>query len=322
LLDAARESLAAYVGALPGDLIFVPNATAGLNAVARSLRLEPGDEVLATDHEYGALDLTWEFVCAKAGARYVRQPVPAPIESAEAVVEAVWSGATARTRVLFLSHITSRTAVRFPVEELCRRARAAGILAIVDGAHAPGQVAVDLASLGADCYGGNCHKWLCAPKGAGFLWARPEHQRWIEPLVVSWGFEAQQLFADRSHWQGTRDPAAFLSVPAALDFLREHGWDAVRDRCHELVREARRALSAWSGLEPLTPDSRDWFVQMASLPLPPCDPDEVQRRLRDEHRIEVPVWDWEGRQLIRISVQAYNTPADVERLAESLSALF
>jgi isopenicillin-N epimerase len=318
LMDGARAALAAEVGAASGDLVFAPNATAALNTVARSLRLEPGDEVLSTDHEYGALDLTWEFVCARAGARYMRRSVPVPVRSREEVVESVWSGVNDRTRVLHFSHITSRTAIVFPVAELCRRARSAGILAVVDGAHAPGQIPLDLDSIGADVYAGNCHKWLCAPKGAGFLWARPEHQRWIEPAVVSWGFEPDQPFSERSHWQGTRDPAAFLSVPAAIEFQREHDWNSVRDRCHELVREARRRLTEWTGLEPLTPDSRDWFVQMASLPLPPCNPDDVQRRLREGHRIEVPVRDWKGTPLVRVSVQGYNTEADVAALVEAL----
>jgi isopenicillin-N epimerase len=318
LLDEARAELAAYVGADPGDLVWAPNATAALNMVARSLDLEPGDEILTTDHEYGALDLTWDFVCRKTAARYVKQPVRPPFRSPEDVVEALWAGVTERTRVLFFSHISSRTATVFPVEELCRRARAAGIMTIVDGAHAPGQIPVDLGSIGADVYAGNCHKWLCAPKGSGFLWARPEHQPWIEPAVVSWGFAPDQAFAERSHWQGTRDPAAFLSVPAAIAFQREHAWERVRDRYHELTREARASISAWSGLEPLTPDSREWFVQMASLPLPPCDPEEVHRRLHEEHAIEVPVWDWNGTPLIRVSLQAYNTAADLEALVDAL----
>ena len=318
LLDDARAVLAAELGAEAGDLVFAPNATAALNTVARSLHLQPGDEILTTDHEYGALELTWEFVARKTGARYVRQPVPIPARSPEEVVEAVWAGRTERTRVLFLSHVSSRTALRFPVEELCRRAQGAGILSVVDGAHAPGQIPLDLAALGADVYGGNCHKWLCAPKGSGFLWARPEHQPWIEPAVVSWGYAPGQPFAERRHWQGTGDPAAYLSVPAAIDFQREHGWDEVRDRCHELVREARRAITGWTGLEPPAPDSRDWFVQMASLPLPPCDAEEVQRRLREEHRIEIPVFEWNGRQLVRVSVQGYNSAGDVEALVEAL----
>jgi isopenicillin-N epimerase len=314
LLDAARVDLARLVGGRPEDLFFFPNATAGVNAAARSLRLEPGDEILSTDHEYGAVDLTWEFVAAKTGARYVRQTVAVPLGSAEEIAEAVWAGAGPRTRVLSVSHITSRTAVRFPVEELCRRAREAGILSIVDGAHAVAQIPLDVEAVGADLYAGNCHKWLCAPKGAGFLWARPEQQDWLEPAVVTWGYEPGQRFAERSHWQGTRDPSSYLSVPAAIDFQLEHRWDDVRQRCYELVDWTRAAVAGWSGLEPL---SRD-LLQMASIPLPPCDVEEVQRRLFAEHRIEVPVWEWNGMPLVRVSVQGYNSAEDVEALAEAL----
>jgi isopenicillin-N epimerase len=314
LLDVARGELAAFVGADPADLVFFPNATAAVNAVARSLALEPGDEVLTTNHEYGALALTWKFVCAKTGARYVPQRVPAPLGSPEEVADAVWAGSGPRTRVLFVSHITSETAVQLPVEELCRRAREAGVLSIVDGAHAVSQLDLDLSALGADFFAGNCHKWLCAPKGSGFLWARREQQDWVEPGVVSWGYEPGRPFGERSHWQGTRDPAAYLSVPAAIDFQREHDWAAVRRRCQALVAEARAAVSEWSGLEPVAEQP----LQMASLPVPLCDPEEVRRRLFDEHRIEIPVSEWEGRPLVRISVAAYNTPRDVEALVEAL----
>ncbi|MBN1661062.1 MAG: aminotransferase class V-fold PLP-dependent enzyme, partial [Anaerolineae bacterium] len=192
LMRAARQALGSYLGAEADDLVYVPNATTGLNAVARALPLLPGDEVLATDHEYGALDRTWRFVCARRGARYVNQPVPLPVESAEQVVEAIWGGVTERTRVLFLSHITSPTALILPVEALVRRARSAGILTVIDGAHVPGQTPLDLEALGADFYSGNCHKWLCSPKGAGFLYARREVQNLLEPLVVSWGWQPEE----------------------------------------------------------------------------------------------------------------------------------
>jgi isopenicillin-N epimerase len=305
LLHDARAALAAFVGARVDDLVLVENATAGVNALARSLRLDRGDEVLATDHEYGGLVKTWNHVCARAGAQFVQHPVDLtdPVES-------LWSAVTERTRVLYVSHIASATAVRFPVEELCRRAREAGILAVVDGAHVPGQIPLDLASLGADVYTGNCHTWLCAPKGAGFLWARPEHQQWLDPLVISWGYDDDSSFAERHGWQGTRDPAAYLAVPAAIEFQRANDWDRVRERCHALLADALDAL----GREPLAGD----FVQMAAFELPPCDVEDVQRRLREEHAIEVPCWEWNGRPLLRISVQGYNTREDLERLVAAL----
>ncbi|HET8839840.1 MAG TPA: aminotransferase class V-fold PLP-dependent enzyme, partial [Ktedonobacteraceae bacterium] len=190
LLREAREQLAMYVGTQADQLVFVENATFGVNIVARSLQLEPGDEVLATDHEYGASDRTWRFLCGQRQVRYINQPIPLPLTSDEEMLEYLWRGVTTRTRVIFVSHITSPTALIFPLEKICQRARAAGILTVVDGAHAPGHIPLHLDELGVDFYIGNCHKWLCAPKGAGFLYARPEHQALLQPLIVSWGWES------------------------------------------------------------------------------------------------------------------------------------
>jgi isopenicillin-N epimerase len=295
LLEEARAALAGYVAARADDLVFVPNATTAMNTVARALALSPADEVLTTEDEFGAVDLMWEAT----GARVVRVP-PASL----------WEHVSERTRVLSISHVASPTGALVPVAELCARAREAGILSVVDGAHAPGQVPVDLGALGADAYAGNCHKWLCAPKGAGFLWVRPELQQRIDPLVVSWGWPESE-FAKRHAWQGTRDPAAWLSVAAAIEFQREWGWDEVRERCHGL---ANRFLEL-SGLPP----AGEPFAQMVAVELPSCDPDEVQRRLREEHAIEVPCFERNGRPLLRLSVQGYNTADDVERLAAALS---
>jgi isopenicillin-N epimerase len=325
LMRQARSVLGDYVGAAADDLVYVTNATVGLNIVARSLDLQPGDEVLSTDHEYGALDRTWRFLCSKRGAKYIRQPVSVPIRSAEEVIDAIWSGVTDRTRVLFISHITSPTAITFPVKPLIDRARERGIVTIVDGAHAPGQIELDLRELGADFYSGNLHKWLMSPKGSAFLYARKERQHLVEPLVVSWGWEAEKpglsRFVDEQEWAGTRDIAAFLSVPAAIQFQREHDWPRVRGECHELVRHARRRVSALTGLPPLTPDEPGWFAQMSALPLPPCHLDNLKVRMYDEFRIEIPVVHWNGRHFVRISIQGYNTQAEVERLVAALSIL-
>ena len=325
LMREAREALGTFVGADASDLVYVPNATTGLNTVARSLPLGPGDEVLSTDHEYGALDRTWRFVCRKRGARYVRRPVPLPIESAEQVIEAVWSGVSKRTCVLFLSHITSPTAIIFPVAELVRRAREAGIITVIDGAHAPGQIQLDLAALGVDFYFGNAHKWLLSPKGAAFLYARRQVQHLLEPLVVSWGWEPEKSgplrFVNAHEYRGTQDIAAYLAVPAAIRFIEEHDWPHVRQACHELVRYARKRITALTGLAPITPDDRTWFAQMAAFPLPPCDAGALKQQLYDEFRVEIPIIAWNGRQFVRVSVQGYNTRADVDILVEALAEL-
>ena len=325
LMHEARQALACFLGADADDLVYVPNATTGLNLVARSLPLEPGDEVLATDHEYGALDRTWRFICAKRGARYVRQPVPTPVTSIQHVVETVWSGVTDRTRVLFFSHITSPTAFILPVAELVRRARQAGIITVVDGAHAPGQVHLDLTELGADYYVGNCHKWMMAPKGSAFLHARPDKQPLLEPLVVSWGWGSQKpgpsRFIDQHEYQGTRDVAAYLAVPAAIQFMEAHDWPAIQHSCHELIHHARRDITALTGRAPITPDAPAWSMQMAAFPLPACDGEALQRRLYGEFSVEIPIITWNGESLVRISVQGYNTRADVDVLIKALAKL-
>jgi len=312
LLEDVRAELGSFVGADPEGIVLLPNATAGVNVAARSLELGPRDEVLSTDHEYGAMTFVWQDACARAGARWTERTVAVPCTSREAIVDAVWGGVTGQTRLLFLSHITSPTAIRFPVEELCRRAHEAGIVTVVDGAHGPGQLDLDLEAIGCDLYAGNCHKWLCAPKGCGFLWARPELRERLRPHVVSWGAHAER-FAERHGWQGTSDPAAFLALPAAIAFHREELAPA-RAACHKLHEEFRPQLGT-----PLTPPGEEWFGQMAAVELPPCDARELRRRLWEEHTIEAVADEWNGRPLLRVSVQAYNTRDDLQRLAEALA---
>jgi isopenicillin-N epimerase len=305
LLAEARAALGAYVNAGPDDLVFVQNATAGVNLAAWAVALEPGDEVLSTSLEYGALDLTWEHVCAHAPARYVRMPVTVPLDDP---VEEIWTGVTDRTRVLFLSHVTSETAVLLPVEELCRRARERGIKTVIDGAHVPGHIALDLRALDVDYYAGNCHKWLCAPKGAGFLYVRPELQETIAPLVIGWGCGGESTFLTRHEEQGTRDPAAFLTVPAAIEWQRDHDWDSVRAGCRALAEDTPGRL----GLVPLGSG-----LQMVAMRLPAGAPADLQQRLYDDYRIEIPV----SNGTIRASYQGYNDEHDLDTLARALAAL-
>jgi isopenicillin-N epimerase len=294
----ARATLAAFLGVRAEDLAFVPNATSGLNAVIRSLRLEPGDEVLTTAHEYGAISMTWEF----AGATLV-------VCEPEEMVERIGP----RTRAVSVSHVTSATALVFPVEEICAGARAAGVLAIVDGAHAPGQLPLDVEAIGADVYAGNCHKWMCAPKGAGFLWVRPEHQEWVEPLVVSWGWRDDADFTERHGWAGTRDPAAYLTVPKAIEVHATFDLDRQR----AVADEAERQLCE-VGLERL-PGTPAPF--MRAFEVPSGDPDELWRRLYDEYRVEAPVYEWDGKTLLRVSIGPYNDEEDVVKLVTALRSL-
>jgi isopenicillin-N epimerase len=264
-------------------------------------------------------------VCNKTGARYVHHPIRLPVTSHEEFVEAFWAGTTERTRAIFISHITSPTALIFPVQEICRRAREAGLLSVVDGAHAPGQIPLNLAELGADLYTGACHKWLCGPKGSAFLYARREVQAWLEPLVVSWGWESEtpsgSQFVDHHEWQGTRDVAAFLATPAAIQFQAEHDWGAVRAECHGLASETRRRIDDLTGLAPICPDSRDWFSQMAAIRLPPVDVNALKERLYNDYRVEVPLFKWNDQPFMRVSFQGYNSRTDADALVDALKHL-
>ena len=294
-LDTARRALASYVGASPDALAFATNASTAVNTVVRSLALSAGDEILLGETEYGGMELLWEYVARQTGAVLVRRAFDDLVPGE-------------RTKVMFCSHIEWVSGRVNDVAEICRRAREANVLSIVDGAHAPGQIELDLDAIGADVYAGNCHKWLCAPKGSGFLYARPEVQHLIDPLVVSWDWGDEAAFHELHRWQGTRDPSAYLAVEDAIAFQAVHDWPSVRERCHALL------AAADFGLEPLTDD----YVQMRGFRLDHDDPPALKRRLYDEHRIEVPVVETRNGWSLRVSVQAYNDADDLEALASAL----
>jgi isopenicillin-N epimerase len=327
LMRESRAALGQYLNAEADDLVYIPNATHGINIIARSLDVHPGDEILTTDHEYGACDFTWEFVCRKTGAKYIHQPIPFPVRSEEEILEQFWQGVTPGTKVIYLSHITSFTALRFPVEAICRRAKQAGILSIVDAAHSPGQIPVDLQSLGVDIVFGNCHKWMLAPKGSAFLYVRREVQDRIDPMVVSWGYQPTpdiatgSRFIDILQWTGTRDPSAALAVPAAIQFMREHDWERVRSTCHALLRQAIEQVCELTDMTPLYRLDSSFYSQMGIAPLPLSDLSRLKSRLYDEYKIEVPLVQWQDRQFVRISMQGYNTAEDTAALVRALVAL-
>jgi isopenicillin-N epimerase len=282
--------------------------------------------VLSSDHEYGALDRTWRFLSQKNGFKYINHAISLPVTTPNEFVNSFWQAVTPHTRVIFLSQITSPTAMIFPIREICKRARSQGILTVIDGAHAPGQIDLSLDELGADIYSGNLHKWLCAPKGSAFLYARPEVQHLIEPLVISWGWESENpgpsRFVDYQEWLGTRDISAFLAVPDAICYQEQHHWDQVKAYCHELASYARQQITALTGLEPFYPDSETWYAQMGSAPLPSeIDIVSLKSKLYDEYRIEIPLMKWNGYNLIRYSLQAYNTQHDIDALEKALKYL-
>ena len=335
LLDAARASLADFVGADPADLVFVPNATAGVNTVLRSRRFASGDELLVTNHEYNACRNALNFAAEQAGARVVEVAVPFPLRSAEEITAAVLAAVTPRTKLALLDHVTSQTGLVFPIERLARALGERGIDVQVDGAHAPGMVPLNLRELGAAYYTGNCHKWLCAPKGAGFLHVRRDRQQGLRPLAISHGANSPRT--DRSQfqiefgWMGTWDPSAVLSVPEALrdvGSLVPGGWPEIMRRNRALALAGRRILCAALSIDAPAPE--ECIGSLASVPIPnandvapPTSPlyaDPLQDWLRLEHNIEVPVIPWPAppKRLLRISAQLYNSLPQYERLAGAL----
>lgn len=316
LLDDSRAVLAEYVGCDANDLTFVTNTTAAINIIARSLDMQPGDEILSTNLEYGALDYTWEYLCPKAGAKYIRQRIELPVTTPEAVVDQLWQGVTGHTKAIFISHITSASALRLPVELICARARKEGILTIIDGAHVPGQIPLNVTEIGADVYAGNLHKWLCTPKGSAFLYVHPNQQEWVESGIVSWGWHPQNTFVTRNQMQGTRDVSPFLTVPTGIAWQREFEWDQVRRRCHIELREFLDRMHTVLDTEPIYADDT-WYAQLAVITLPEGDHTGLKERLMDRG-IEIPVTQHENRTFVRVSMQGYVTQSDLAALERAL----
>src|SRR5437764_8902568 len=334
LLDAARGQVARFVGAAPEEIAFVPNATAGVNAVLRSLDLDRHDELLVTTHEYNASRNALDFVCALAGAKVVVAEVPFPIAAPDVVVERVLEKVTERTRLLLIDHITSQTGLIMPIARLVAEMRARGVDVLVDGAHGPGQIPLDMHAIGAAYYTGNFHKWVCAPKGAAFLYVAPNRRASIRPAAISHGANATRT--DRSRfllefdWTGTYDPTAWLCVPHAMQTMAalvEGGWPEVMRRNHDLALRARDLLCERLGIDHPAPDAM--LGAMAAFPLPDGDAldasalyggEPLQDALLEEHNIEVPVmpWPYPPKRTLRISAQLYNAIEEYERLAEAL----
>ena len=333
-LDQARAALGRFLGARTDDLAFVVNATTGVNTVLRSLRLERGDQLLVTDHEYNACRNAIDAVAEDSGANVVVASIPFPVSSEGAVVDAVFEKVSPRTRLLLIDHVTSQTGMVLPIERVVAEARAQDVDVLVDGAHAPGMVALDLDALGATYYTGNLHKWVCAPKGAAFLHVRADRRDGVRPLVISHGANARPVKRSRFHlehdWTGTRDPSAWLSVPKALremESMVKGGWDDVRRRNRDLALEGRDVLCEALGIDSPCPDTM--IGSLASLQLPDGDTgsvnelfpfDKLQERLFKDYRIEVPVIAWPSppQRVIRISAQLYNSRWHYEVLAEAL----
>lgn len=317
-LEQAREALGNYLGADKDDLVYVTNPSYAVNTIARSIGLKAGDEVLTTDLEYGACDKTWSYYCEKAGARYVRQPVSLPIAGKDAFVQELFKGVSPKTRLLFISHITSSTALRLPVEEVIAKAQTLGIPVFVDGAHAPGQVSLNLRTLGADYYTGACHKWMLTPKGSSFLYINKEKQAGIDPLVISWGYKAlfpsSSAFLDYHQFNGTRDFSAFLCIPEAIRFMEEYDWKKVAAECRKLVKENAAAFFAITGGKALAPLTDDFIAQILSAEIKTNDPEKLHDLLFEKYKIQVPVMRHGEKIYMRYSINAFNGQEDLNKL--------
>jgi isopenicillin-N epimerase len=337
LLDEVRAAVAAFAGCEPGDLVFVSNATTGVNTVLRWLRLEPGDELLTTNHSYGACRNALEASAAWTGAKVVTAEVPFPLEGEEDVVEAVVAKVTPRTRLALLDHVTSPTALVFPIERLVRELAERGVETLVDGAHGPGMVDLDIGAVGAAWYTGNGHKWLCSPKGAGFLYVRRDLQPSTRPLVISHGAtrepEGKSRFQREFEWTGTQDPTPWLGLAEAIAYmgsLLPGGWEEVRARNHTLAEEAQEIIAGALGIERPCPPAM--LGSMAAFPLPEAapgsaadglEPVELQELLL-ERGYEAPVFGgqyWGGRPVLRVSCQLYNRRAQYEGIAGAICDL-
>lgn len=317
-LKTAREALGAYLHCAGDELVYVVNPSYAVNIVAKSLDLKPGNEVLTTNLEYGPCDKTLDFYCKKTGATYIRQKIRFPLESKEDFIEQFVAGITGNTKLIFLSHITSSTGLRLPVEEICAVANERNILVYIDGAHAPGQLPIHLASLGADFYTGACHKWMMTPKGSSFLYVKKSLHYLLDPLVISWGYQTANpsgsLLIDNHQLQGTRDYAAFLTIPAAIQFMAQHQWDEVNKFCRELTQKNAQRFCDLMQTKANSPINDDFIAQLFSIPINISAPEKLHDLLYSNYQIQVPIPSHEGQYYLRYSIQGFNNQEDLDKL--------
>lgn len=324
-LKTAKEKLAEYVGCKPEDFFFTPNPTVAVNTILRSLNLQHDDEILSTNHEYGAMDKTWNFFCRKTGAKYIRQEISLPIVSKEKLLEEFWSGYTSKTKVIFINEISSATALIFPVKEICQKAQELGLITIIDGAHVPGHIDLNISELNPDFYTGTLHKWMLSPKGSSFLYVKKEFQNDIDPLVVSWGYDnaviTESQFLDYHEYQGTRDISAFLCTPKVIDFLEENNWKQISKDCKAIVRENYQRFCDLLNAKPLCPISEEFLGQMASIQIQTEEPVKLKELLFEKYKIEIPVMPSNGKIYLRYSINGYNSQGDLDVLYKALQEI-
>jgi isopenicillin-N epimerase len=325
VMQESKAALGKFINADPADIVFTTNPTYAINIVAKSLKLQPGDEILASNHEYGAMERTWNYYCKLSGAKFVSQKIELPWTSKEYVIESFWKGYTKNTKVIFLNHISSATALIFPVKEIVDEAKRRGLITIIDGAHVPAHIALDIQELDADIYTGANHKWMMTPKGNSFLYVRKELQSKLDPLLISWGYESPlpspNVFHDYHEMQGTRDYTSFLTVPAALRFFEDYNWQSEYQRCKTDILNVYPEMCELVNSKPICPVSADFLGQMASIPLKAKDPIRLKNELYQKYRIEIPVFSWNNNVYVRISLNGYNDLSDITTLKNALIEL-
>tara|TARA_B100001175_G_scaffold111531_1_gene94613 strand:+ start:455 stop:1582 length:1128 start_codon:yes stop_codon:yes gene_type:complete len=323
-LEYSRKKLSNFIGCDHDELIFFQNPTTAVSNIIANLDLQSGDEVLMSSHEYGALVRSWSEWGIKKNIKIVQQEVELPLTTENKFIENIWRGITPKTKVIFLSHITSATGLIFPVEKIISLAKEKGIMTIIDGAHAPAHIPLNIHKINCDFYTGALHKWLCGPKGASFLYVKKKHQHWVKPLIYSWGKEGDDPgpseFLQDFQWQGTRDMAAFLSIPSAIEFYYSYLEKNLK-LCRENIKYAFKNLGLTLKTEPIS-NGGDWIGQMVSHPLPESTPLDLKEILYHHYKIEIPIFKWGDRMFIRVSMQIYNEKKEVDLLLSALRSIF
>jgi isopenicillin-N epimerase len=321
-LKTSKAAVADFVGCSTDDFFFTPNPTIAINTVMRSVKLEPDDEILTTNHEYGAMDRTWNFYCEKSGAKYIRQHISLPIQSKESLLDEFWKGYSPKTKIIFLNQISSATALIFPVKDIIEKARALGLITIIDGAHVPGHIDLNITELNPDYYTGTLHKWVLSPKGCSFLYVRKELQDTVDPLVVGWGYQSESpgksRFLDYHEFQGTRDIAAFLSAPTAIQFLKENNWKEKSAQSKKIILNHYKIFCELLDSEPICPITNEFLGQMCSIPIRTEKPTELKETLYHQYNIEIPVMKIDQGTFLRISYNGYNNEDDIGTLKNAL----
>ena len=320
-LEKSRDALAAFINCRAKNIVFTTNPSYAVNIIAKGFDINESDEILSCNLEYGALIKTWEYYCKKANAKFVKSKITLPLKSKEQIIDEFFEKISSKTKAIFISHITSSTALILPVKEICERAKELGLVTIVDGAHAPGHIALDISKLKADIYTGACHKWMLTPKGCSFLYINDEWKNHFDPLIISWGYHSKSNFSEHHELQGTRDYSAFLTIPTAINFLKDNDWESVSNNCKEMVLNNYEKTSSILNSKPICPINNDYLGQICSSPVKTDAPERLKAILYNDFKIEVPIMELDNQVYLRFSTQAYIDQRDIDALHQALEKI-